>query len=100
MLPVECVTALISNLQMEPVNSSGERLEMMCLDASRAHFFDDGRQRVYTALLQGHEEEWVLCVAIQDHVRHRAHRFCWQDTWELEVQDKGIVWECELDVVC
>ena len=80
MPPVGSLKALVSHMQTEQRNSKGERLELMVIDISRAHFYGISRRKVYTTLPEGYEEPGKCALLLKSMYGTEDAASIWQDT--------------------
>ena len=93
----DSVKALIPLLQTEQVNSS-ERLEMMFLNVSRAHFYGG------PTVLPGHGQEGYCALLLNTVYGTKDAASAWQDAWSDHLKREVAHWKtpaqcCSLETV-
>ena len=88
MPPVEGIKALVSHMMTEQTSASGEPLEMIVIDVSRAHFYGVARRRVFTTLPEGREEEGYCALLQRTMYGTEDAAAIWGDTWAEHIAKK------------
>ena len=89
MPPVEGVKSLIGHMMTEQHSASGEALEIMVFDVSRAHFYGVAKRRVFTTLPEGRERPGYCALLRRTMYGTEDAAAIWLDTWTEHITKAG-----------